>query len=64
MPLDEAPELTGSSHEAGELKEDPITIAEITTIAQKKLPKQVWDYYASGADEERTLKRNANAFDR
>jgi (S)-2-hydroxy-acid oxidase len=63
--MDEAPEPGGSrACQTGELKEDPITIAEITSIARKKLPKQVWDYYASGADEERALKRNAGAFDR
>ncbi|EEH37169.1 peroxisomal (S)-2-hydroxy-acid oxidase [Paracoccidioides lutzii Pb01] len=45
-------------------KEDPITIAELATLAQKKLPKQVWDYYASGADEENALRRNRGAFDR
>ncbi|OJD27517.1 hypothetical protein ACJ73_01079 [Blastomyces percursus] len=45
-------------------KEDPITIAELAALAQKKLPKQVWDYYASGADEESALRRNRSAFDR
>ncbi|OAT04337.1 FMN-dependent alpha-hydroxy acid dehydrogenase [Blastomyces gilchristii SLH14081] len=45
-------------------KEDPITIAELAILAQKKLPKQVWDYYASGADEENALRRNRSAFDR
>ena len=44
--------------------EDPITIAEITYIAKRKLPKQVWDYYASGADEEVAVTRNKSAFDR
>ncbi|KAL2362123.1 hypothetical protein RJZ56_004983 [Blastomyces dermatitidis] len=45
-------------------KEDPITTAELAILAQKKLPKQVWDYYASGADEENALRRNRSAFDR
>ena len=44
--------------------EDPITIAEITYIAKRKLPKQVWDYYASGSDEEVAVARNKTAFDR
>ncbi|KLJ11131.1 hypothetical protein EMPG_13582 [Blastomyces silverae] len=48
----------------GQQKEDPITIAELAILAQKKLPKQVWDYYASGADEENALRRNRSAFDR
>ncbi|KAK2801965.1 hypothetical protein FQN50_007521 [Emmonsiellopsis sp. PD_5] len=49
---------------AKQTKEDPITIAELAVLAQKKLPKQVWDYYASGADEEKAVRRNQNAFDR
>lgn len=44
--------------------EDPITIAELAVLAQKRLPKQVWDYYASGADEENAIRRNRSAFDR
>lgn len=44
--------------------EDPITVAEITCIAKNNLPKQVWDYYASGADEEVAVERNKTAFDR
>lgn len=44
--------------------EDPITVAEITDIAKRNLPKQVWDYYASGADEEVAVTRNKTAFDR
>ncbi|KAK2787414.1 hypothetical protein FQN53_005325 [Emmonsiellopsis sp. PD_33] len=49
---------------AKQTKEDPITIAELAVLAQKKLSKQVWDYYASGADEEKAVRRNQNAFDR
>ncbi|OJD15871.1 hypothetical protein AJ78_03924 [Emergomyces pasteurianus Ep9510] len=45
-------------------KEDPITVAELAVLAQKKLPKQVWDYYASGADEENAVRRNRSAFDK
>lgn len=44
--------------------EDPITIAEIADIAKRKLSKQVWDYYASGSDEEVAVARNKTAFDR
>jgi (S)-2-hydroxy-acid oxidase len=43
--------------------EDPITIGEFEVIAQSKLPRNVYDYYASGADEEQTLRRNHTAFD-
>lgn len=42
----------------------PLTIPEFEKIAHKKLDKQVWDYYISGADDQISLKRNASAFDR
>lgn len=42
----------------------PITIAEIKVLAQKKLPKQVWDYYITGADEEKTVARNEAIYDK
>jgi (S)-2-hydroxy-acid oxidase len=44
-------------------KEDPITIGEFEAIAQSKLPGNVYDYYASGADEQKALKRNHSAYD-
>jgi (S)-2-hydroxy-acid oxidase len=44
-------------------EEDPITIDEFEQIARSKLPKNVFDYYASGADEQKALKRNQTAFD-
>jgi len=37
---------------------------DFEAIARLRLPKQVYDYYRSGADEEVTLKRNVEAFRR
>jgi hypothetical protein len=42
--------------------QDPVTIAEIRAIAQSRLPGPVWDYYATGADDEETLQRNSAVF--
>ncbi|KAL1297509.1 hypothetical protein AAFC00_005027 [Neodothiora populina] len=43
---------------------DPITVAEIQGIAKHKLPSNVYNYYACGADEEKALARNQAMFDR
>ncbi|XP_030552420.1 glycolate oxidase 1-like isoform X2 [Rhodamnia argentea] len=39
-------------------------VMEYEEIAKKKLPKMVYDYYASGAEDQWTLKENRNAFSR
>ncbi|WJX47000.1 Lactoylglutathione lyase [Trifolium repens] len=39
-------------------------VNEYEAIAKEKLPKMIYDYYASGADDEWTLKENQNAFSR
>ncbi|XP_058731874.1 glycolate oxidase-like [Vicia villosa] len=39
-------------------------VSEYEAIAKQKLPKMVYDYYASGAEDEWTLKENRNAFSR
>eukprot|EP00270_Netrium_digitus_P020711 TRINITY_DN859_c0_g1_i1.p1 TRINITY_DN859_c0_g1~~TRINITY_DN859_c0_g1_i1.p1 ORF type:complete len:394 (+),score=120.69 TRINITY_DN859_c0_g1_i1:67-1182(+) len=39
-------------------------VMEYQAIAKLKLPKQAYDYYASGAEDEWTLKENRNAFER
>lgn len=41
---------------------EPITISDVREIAKKRLPRQAWDYYRTGADEEHTLRRNEEAF--
>ncbi|XP_020240529.1 (S)-2-hydroxy-acid oxidase GLO1 [Cajanus cajan] len=39
-------------------------VSEYEEIAKEKLPKMVFDYYASGAEDQWTLKENRNAFSR
>ncbi|CAN1141303.1 Glycolate oxidase 3 [Linum perenne] len=39
-------------------------VMEYEEIAREKLPKMVYDYYASGAEDQWTLKENRNAFSR
>ncbi|KAK9936796.1 hypothetical protein M0R45_013620 [Rubus argutus] len=44
---------------------DEITnVSEYEKIAKEKLPKMVYDYYASGAEDQWTLKENERAFSR
>jgi len=42
----------------------PITVMEIEEIARKKLPDNVYNYYACGADEQKAMARNAYMFDK
>ncbi|KAI5262808.1 FMN-dependent dehydrogenase [Aureobasidium subglaciale] len=42
----------------------PITVTEIEEIAKTRLPKNVYDYYSCGADEQKALARNLYMFDR
>ncbi|WRX28468.1 FMN-dependent dehydrogenase - like 6 [Theobroma cacao] len=39
-------------------------VTEYDAIAKQKLPKMVYDYYASGAEDQWTLQENRNAFSR
>ncbi|XP_058731863.1 glycolate oxidase 1-like isoform X2 [Vicia villosa] len=39
-------------------------VSEFEAIAKQKLPKMVYDYYASGAEDQWSLKENRNAFSR
>ncbi|RZC45416.1 hypothetical protein C5167_038367 [Papaver somniferum] len=39
-------------------------VSEYEAIAKEKLPKMIFDYYASGAEDQWTLKENRNAFSR
>jgi 4-hydroxymandelate oxidase len=43
---------------------DAVNLLELEELARAKLPKMAYDYYASGADDERTLGDNRAAFDR
>jgi 4-hydroxymandelate oxidase len=42
---------------------EPINLKDLEAAAQAKLTQMAWDYYASGADDERCLRRNVDAFD-
>ncbi|ERM99295.1 peroxisomal (S)-2-hydroxy-acid oxidase GLO1 [Amborella trichopoda] len=41
-----------------------VNVMEYQAIAKKKLPKMVYDYYASGAEDEWSLRENRHAFSR
>ena len=43
---------------------DPINLYEYEAIAQAKLTPMAYDYYASGAHDEITLRENHAAYDR
>jgi 4-hydroxymandelate oxidase len=41
---------------------DVLNLHDLETLARARLPQMAWDYYASGADDERCLARNQEAF--
>jgi (S)-2-hydroxy-acid oxidase len=41
-----------------------VNVTEYEELARQKLPKMVYDYYASGAEDQWTLKENRSAFER
>jgi 4-hydroxymandelate oxidase len=43
---------------------DPLNLFELEALARTRLPTQVWDYYSSGADDERSLRNNVDAYAR
>jgi 4-hydroxymandelate oxidase len=43
---------------------DPVNVFELEALARERLPQQAWDYYASGAEDEVTLRQNRAAFER
>ncbi|KAK4858731.1 hypothetical protein QYF36_021153 [Acer negundo] len=44
--------------------EEITNVMEYQAIAKQKLPKMIYDYYASGAEDQWTLQENRNAFSR
>ena len=44
--------------------QDCYSIADLRTLARRKLPRAVFDFYDGGAEDETTLANNARAFDR
>lgn len=43
---------------------EPINLLDLEAIAREKLSREAWDYYASGAHDEVTLRENRAAYDR
>jgi len=43
---------------------EPVNVLELEAIARERIPKEAWDYYASGAEDEVTLRQNRAAFER
>lgn len=43
---------------------DPITVDQVEYIARQKLPSNVYNYYACGADDQTAIERNRRDFDR
>jgi (S)-mandelate dehydrogenase len=43
---------------------DAITIDDLKTLAQRRLPRVLWDYLEGGAEEEQTMRANRLAFER
>eukprot|EP00871_Galdieria_phlegrea_P002076 jgi/Galph1/286/GphlegSOOS_G5026.1 len=43
---------------------EPVNLFEFEALAKRKLPKMVYDYYSSGADDQYTLQDNIEAFRR
>jgi isopentenyl diphosphate isomerase/L-lactate dehydrogenase-like FMN-dependent dehydrogenase len=43
---------------------EPVCISDFENYAKEFLPKNAWDYYSSGANEEITLRENRCAFNR
>jgi 4-hydroxymandelate oxidase len=41
---------------------EPVNLEDLKAIARERLPKMVWDYYASGADSQSCIQRNETAF--
>ena len=41
-----------------------LNLHELEAVARARLATAVWDYYAAGADDERCMRRNADAFER
>ena len=39
-----------------------LNLHELEQLARARLPQMAWDYYASGSDDERALRRNCEAF--
>ncbi|NVB77715.1 MAG: alpha-hydroxy-acid oxidizing protein, partial [Kofleriaceae bacterium] len=43
---------------------EPLNLHDLEALARARLPQLTWDYYASGADDERCVGRNCAAFEK
>lgn len=43
---------------------DPVNVFDLEAVARERIPREFWDYYASGAEDEVTLRENRAAFER
>jgi len=43
---------------------EPLNLKELEALAHARLAQLTWDYYSSGADDERCVKRNVEAFEK
>ena len=43
---------------------DPLNLRALEQLAEARVPRMAWDYYASGADDERAVRENVDAFAR
>jgi 4-hydroxymandelate oxidase len=41
---------------------EPLNLHDLERLAAARVPQMAWDYYASGADDERCVRRNVDAF--
>ncbi|KAF1854808.1 hypothetical protein Lal_00008670 [Lupinus albus] len=42
----------------------PLTLHQVELAAKSKLPQHIYEFYASGSDDEEALRRNVDAFNR
>lgn len=56
--------IAEGQYQQAPLKMEITNVTEYEAIAKQKLPKMVFDYYASGAEDQWTLQENRNAFSR
>lgn len=52
------------SHFSGNMSDKPVCVSDFEHRAQRILPKAVFDYYFSGADQQESLADNVAAFKR
>jgi len=55
---------SSASSAASKLLDGCFNVADLEVIAKRKLPRPTYDYYAGGAEDERTLARNRAGFER